>query len=77
MWRLTSYQLVMDADYFRAQKFSSFALLKYNPEIYPDEFESSVVGIPDRQIICKANRQHNHTASGIVSNEKVMKAARD
>ena len=27
--------------------------------------------------LCKANRQLNHTASGIVSDKKVMKAARD
>ena len=33
--------------------------------------------LPDKQIICKASRQQNHTASGIVSNKKVMKAARD
>ena len=32
---------------------------------------------PGRQIECKANRQQNHAASGIVSNKKVMKAARD
>ena len=38
---------------------------------------SSVVGIPDRQIVYKANRQQNHSGSGIVSNKKVMKAARD
>ena len=38
---------------------------------------ASVAGIPDRQIVCKANRQQNHAASGIVSNKKVMKAARN
>ena len=36
-----------------------------------------MVGIPDRQIVCKANRHQNHAASGIVSNKKAMKAARD
>ena len=36
-----------------------------------------MVGILDRQIVCKANRQQNHVASGIVSNKKVMKASRD
>ena len=36
-----------------------------------------MVGIPDRHIVCKANRQQNHSGSGIVSNKKVMKAARD
>ena len=52
---------------------------KYNPasEIYLDEFQAWIDGIPDRQTIYKANRQQNHTASGIVSNKKVMKVARD
>ena len=31
-----------------------FALLEHNPEIYVDEV-SSVAGVPDRQIVCKAN----------------------
>ena len=53
------------------QKFLSFALLKHNPGIYLVEFQA---WLPDRQIICKANRQQNHTARGIVSNKKVMKA---
>ena len=55
------------------RKFLSFALLKHigNPQV------SSVVGIPDWQIVCKANRQQNHTASGIVSYKKVKKARRD
>ena len=35
-----------------------------------------MVGIPDK-IVCRANRQQNYTASGIVNNENVMKAARD
>ena len=56
---------------FLPQKFLSFALLKHNSEV------SSAVGVPDRPIVCKANHQLNHTASGIVSNKKVMKAARD
>ena len=64
---------------FSPQKFLSFALLKYNlaSEIYLDEFQAWIDGIPDRQTIYKANRQQNHTASGIVSNKKVMKVARD
>ena len=55
-------------------KFLSFALLKHNPEIHFDEFQA---WLPDREIICKANRQQNHTAIGVVSSKKVMKAARD
>ena len=31
-----------------------FALLEHNPEIYIDEFYS-MAGVPDRQIVCKAN----------------------
>ena len=58
---------------FSPQKFFSFALLKHNPEIYLDEFQA---WLPDRQIICKANRQQNHTVSEIVSNKKVMKVVR-
>ena len=26
-----------------------------------------MAGVPDRQIVCKANRKQNHTESGIVS----------
>ena len=43
MWRLTFYQLVIDADIFAAErKFLPFALLKYisNSEIYLDEFQA-------------------------------------
>ena len=36
-----------------------------------------MAGVPDRQIVCEANRKQNHTASRIVSNKKAMKAARD
>ena len=57
---------------FMQQKFSSFAMLEHNPEIYLDEFQAWL-GIPDRQIICKANRQQNHVASGSISNEKVIR----
>ena len=56
---------------FSSQKFLSIALLEHNPEIYLDEFQAW------RQIECKANCQQNHAASAIVSNKKVMKAARD
>ena len=38
---------------------------------------SSVCGYQAGKFICKANRQQNHTTSGIVTNTKVMKNARD
>ena len=41
MWRLTFYQLVIDADIFAAErKFLPFALLEHNPEVYLEEFQA-------------------------------------
>ena len=78
MWRLAFCQLDMDAVYLRRRKKILVIRLAKpisNPEIY--RRVSSVVGEPDKQIVCKANRQQNYTASGIVGYKKIMKAARD
>ena len=66
MWRLTFYQLLMDAEIL-AMRPAKTILTSFKR-----------VGIPDRQIVRKANLSRtDHTASEIVSNKKVMKAARD
>ena len=59
------------------QKFLSFALLKHIKTQRSILTGFTEEWLPDKQIICKANRQQNHTESGIVSNKKVMKASRD
>ena len=57
-----------------AAEILAFALLKHNPEIYLDEFQAWLE-YQTGQLY--ANCKQNHTASGIVSSKKVMKAARD
>jgi len=58
------------------QKFFSFALLEHSPEIYLDEFQAWLEYQTGKLYALK-HTVSNHTASGIASNKKVMKAARD
>ena len=36
-----------------------------------------MAGVTERQIACETSRKQNHKASGIVSDKKAMKGARD
>ena len=75
MWRLTFISLLWMQITFAAE-ILAFALLKHNPEIYLDEFQARLEyktgKLYSKQTVSRTMRQVR-----IVSNKKVMKAARD
>ena len=80
MWKFSDFLsacYVVDADYFRHRNSCHLPCQNMIQRLILTSFKLAWLDYLTRQIVCNTNRQQNHTASEIVSNKKVTKAARD